>query len=164
MREASSTGLTDVTLLTHVSDGTSEVAVRRVDTPKGTRLELEAIDTGHRLRLDAVTLECLTWQDKETFLSFVDRNDSQDSAGRVDVQRDSSGDNISNLTSVTNEFGHVDVGVYEDATSRWLQITAPKLGFTTRLNAAALESVVWQDRKTFTELIRNRLEDSVTES
>jgi hypothetical protein len=139
------------------------VAVRRVDTPKGVRLELEAADPAHRLRLDAVTLECLTWQERETFLRFLEQHDREDARGRAEVRRGPTDQAVPTLLSVTNEFGHVDVGAYDGATSEWLQLTAPKLGFTVRLNAAALEGVVWQDRETFTELIRERLEDPVTE-
>lgn len=47
------------------------VRVRKVYTRNGERLEIEAPKLGHRIRLDPVELESLTWQDHEVFSGFL---------------------------------------------------------------------------------------------
>lgn len=43
------------------------VRIRKILTRNGERLEIEAPKLGHVIRLDAVALEALTWQEPELF-------------------------------------------------------------------------------------------------
>jgi hypothetical protein len=47
------------------------VEVRKIQTPKGERLEIESPKKGHVIRLDALELESLTWQEKDIFDEFL---------------------------------------------------------------------------------------------
>ncbi|WP_256301537.1 hypothetical protein [Haloarchaeobius salinus] len=162
MSDNSLTTTVTVTPLTRVATQGTAVVVRRVTTPKGARLELDASRVDERIRLDAVTLECLAWQDRSTFLSFLDQQEQSRPADELLVQREP-GDNLTEeLTRITNEFGHVEIQVPDTDTPTWVELVAPKLGYTTRLNAVALESIASQDQSTFTELLRQRLEDPKT--
>lgn len=55
------------------------VLVRKVDTPDGERLEIEAPKAGHCIQLDARELETIAWQDTATFTRFL-----QDPFGPLD--------------------------------------------------------------------------------
>jgi hypothetical protein len=49
----------------------AEVAVRKVNTRNGVRLEVSAPKLGRRIRLCPLELEALTWQTSETFSQFL---------------------------------------------------------------------------------------------
>ena len=49
----------------------AEVRLRKVLTRNGERLEISAPRRGRSILLDAVELESLTWQPKETFSAFL---------------------------------------------------------------------------------------------
>ena len=49
----------------------ASVLVRKVPTRNGVRLEIFSPRLGHRIQLDAVALESLTWQTIETFSRFL---------------------------------------------------------------------------------------------
>lgn len=48
------------------------VRVRKIWTRNGERLEIEAPKLSHRIRLDALELESITWQTPETFSRFLE--------------------------------------------------------------------------------------------
>jgi hypothetical protein len=48
------------------------VRIRKVSTRNGERLEIEAPKLGHSIRLDAVALETLTWQEPELFSTLLE--------------------------------------------------------------------------------------------
>lgn len=48
------------------------VCVRKVRTRNGARLEISSPRLGHRIQLDALALESLTWQPMETFTRFLE--------------------------------------------------------------------------------------------
>lgn len=48
------------------------VRVRKVWTRNGERLEIEAPKLGHRILLDAIELESISWQPTETFSKFLE--------------------------------------------------------------------------------------------
>jgi hypothetical protein len=49
----------------------ADVVVRRVCTRNGVRLEISSPRRGTTVRLDAVVLEALTWQEPELFTSLL---------------------------------------------------------------------------------------------
>lgn len=50
----------------------AEVMVRRVHTRNGVRLEISSPRMDTSIRLDALELESLTWQDPEIFSEFLE--------------------------------------------------------------------------------------------
>jgi hypothetical protein len=54
-----------------VSNEFGTVEVRKIHTGRGERLELRSVGLGHSIRLDALQLESITWQDSETFSEFM---------------------------------------------------------------------------------------------
>ncbi|SEH64020.1 hypothetical protein SAMN05192561_1184 [Halopenitus malekzadehii] len=50
----------------------TEVYVKKVHTGKGERLEVVSPKTGFSIRLDALGLEGLSWQDPETISKFLE--------------------------------------------------------------------------------------------
>lgn len=171
--ETAPVGKTTVRPLAELREADATVAVREVETPKGTRLELESVDRGERIRLDAVALESLTWQDRETYERFLDPDAGGDS-GERDAESDAeAGDDrypnlvatdriddasTTRLVDITNEFAHVVVREVATPDRTLVELTAPKMDFTVYLNALALDGVVRQSTATFTELLRRRVE------
>lgn len=51
----------------------ADVRIRRVHTRNGQRLEITSPRRGTTVLLDAVELECLTWQPPETFSDLLAR-------------------------------------------------------------------------------------------
>lgn len=60
----------DVTL--QVGNEFAVVHVRKVQTRNGERIEIHTPRLGYRIQLDAIELESLTWQPKETFSRFLE--------------------------------------------------------------------------------------------
>lgn len=50
----------------------ASVCVRKIWTRNGARLEISSPRLGHRIQLDALALESLTWQTMETFTRFLE--------------------------------------------------------------------------------------------
>jgi hypothetical protein len=48
------------------------VRIRKVLTRNGERLEIEAPKRGHAIRLDAVALEALSWQEPQLFSTLLE--------------------------------------------------------------------------------------------
>ncbi|MFB6184319.1 MAG: hypothetical protein ABEI96_07170 [Haloarculaceae archaeon] len=171
-------GKTSIRPLATVSGRDATIAVREVETPKGTRLELESTERDASVRLDAVALESLTWQDRDTYRSFLhdvdttardgDPADVVATSDPADVVATSDPDDgpggttedptTTRLVEVTNEFAHVVVSEVETGDGDRLELTAPKMDFTVYLNATALAGVAHQSQETFTELLRRRVE------
>lgn len=54
-----------------VTNEFAEIRIRKVYTRNGERLEIESRRRGYAIQLDALELEGLTWQPKETFSQFL---------------------------------------------------------------------------------------------
>ena len=54
-----------------VSNEFATISVRKVCTRNGERLEIISPRLGHRIVLDALALESLTWQTMDTFSRFL---------------------------------------------------------------------------------------------
>lgn len=57
---------------TVIANEFAEVLVRRVRTRNGVRLEIRSPRMDRSIRLDALELESLTWQDPEVFSGFLE--------------------------------------------------------------------------------------------
>lgn len=147
---------TAVRSLATIEGDDAEVTVRIVETPKGERLELESV-AGDSIRLDAVALECLAWQDRSRFASFFGaaEGDPADHGSLVAHPHDQL--TRRDLTSITNEFAHVDVRAIPGSPDL-LELGAPKAGVTVCLTAPALAKVAAQRPEAITELVRQRVE------
>lgn len=146
---------TEVRPLAGIGGHGVDVRVRHVDTPKGERLELDA-DRG-RIRLDAVALECLAYQDERRFEAFFEPPDGgRDAPTVVDAPDDA--EPATDLTSITNEFAHVDVRTATTPDGDLLELAAPKAGLSVYLTAPALERIAAQPQAAITELVRRRVE------
>ncbi|MFD9667125.1 dihydrodiol dehydrogenase [Rhodococcus sp. NPDC059968] len=68
----------------HAGDGTIDaeftvvneftaVRVRKILTRNGQRLEITSLRLDHQIRLDALALEALSWQNEETISAYLDQ-------------------------------------------------------------------------------------------
>jgi len=140
--------------LTELAQADLRVELRRVETPKGIRLELRTPDAS--LALDAVELEALSWQ------SPADVHDLPH-APPTDVPSadppDGDDPNRSRLVTISNEFGFVVVYEGETADVPWVEFVAKKQHSSIRLNAAGLAAVAKQDHDLFTAWIAKSLHE-----
>ncbi|MEU5397837.1 hypothetical protein ABZ348_00870 [Streptomyces sp. NPDC005963] len=49
------------------------VRISKVRTPNGHRVEIRSLRLGHRIRLDPLALESISWQTPEVFSRFLDQ-------------------------------------------------------------------------------------------
>jgi hypothetical protein len=56
-----------------VSNEFADVVITRVRTRNGVRLDIWSARRGTRVQLDAVELDCLSYQPKETFSELIER-------------------------------------------------------------------------------------------
>lgn len=138
-----------------LDDSHTTVEIRKIFTPAGERLEIEAPRRGYRIRLDAMELEALSWQDHETFAGWLADGDSLpagfDGAELTDDR--AAGAEVVHEWTVTNEFAEAHVRKLTDPAGEWLEIEAPKLGYLIRLQSVELEGVTWQETETFTQFL-----------
>lgn len=127
-----------------VADGECTVTVQKVFTRMGERLDLRAETLGERVRLDAIMLESVAWQDPSEMAeraATVDRNDPLPAPEPLDAERE---DDI----TVSSEFAQARVSKV-DGDPEQLEIAAPKLGYDVRLGPRELEWLTLQDHETF---------------
>lgn len=144
-----------VHLLTTIEGDDVDVHVREVETPKGERLELETGDRADRIRLDAVALESLTWQDFDSFVRLVVGTDA--SAEAIVTAYDGEF-TATALTQITNEFGHVNVRELDTPDGQLLELDAQNMAYSAQLNAAALAAIARLSIEAFGTLIREKIE------
>lgn len=161
-------GLTETTL-TSIESPTASIEVSRVQTPKGARLELRRGNApDERTRLDAVSLECLTWQERSTFTRLADEFGQQGDSDAIEVTSsviieeanptEEPEHTSTALTRITNEFAHANVDQLTTDQTEYLEILAPKLNQRIALNADALDALIDPPMSIFDELIRDEIE------
>lgn len=131
------------------------IEVRKIFTPAGERLEIEAPERGHRIRLDAMELESLSWQDHDTFVEFLAAGDALPEGFETTAPAIDSDDEleVAYEWTVTNEFAEAHVRKLQSPAGEWLEIEAPKLGYVIRLAPLELAGVTWQETETFTAFL-----------
>lgn len=146
--------------LARVGGAEVTVAVREIETPKGERLELEAVESDERIRLDAVALEAVTWQTDASLARSL--GDGSPITARSELRTldpaDEAAGTGETLASVTNEFAHVDVRAGAPGEPAGLELFAPKSNHRVWLNPPALVLVCRQSDATFSALIRREVE------
>lgn len=130
-----------------VADGDAVVRAQKVFTRMGERLELAAESLGTSVRLDAIMLESVSWQDPEELADLaaeVDRSDAVPPAA-------GDGDEREEPLTVSSEFAMANVRKVSDGGSEQLEREAPKLGHEIHLGARELEWLTLQDHEKFSE-------------
>lgn len=137
-----------------LADDHATLELRKIFTPAGERFEIEATDLGHSIRLDAMELETLSWQDHETYIGFLeDRGELPEGfSGMAGTALDADATVVQEW-SVTNEFAEAHVRKLETGDGERLEIEAPKLGYRIRLAPLEVEGVTWQETETFTTFL-----------
>jgi len=125
-------------------DGDPRVLVRRVRTPKGERLEVRTVDDV--IRIDALGLESLSWQDPDVFASWLD--------GEYDGVPDASDAEARAEFTISNEYADVVVRAVRDADTPHVVIESPKKHFSLRADALALAALAAQDTDVFSDFLR----------
>lgn len=131
-----------------VADGRDEVTVTKIFTPKGERLELRAAD-GDRCRLDAIELECLSWQDAALFEEVVE--DAGGDAGSVLAPAPD--DDPDPAVRVSNEYAEVTVGPVTTEDGAALHVASAPLHYANSIRPVALRAVIGREVGFFSDLL-----------
>lgn len=119
------------------------VAVRKLRTPNGERLELD--DGDDRIRLDALELESLTWQDDAFFEDTLGVPDRPTVAVSADAVREAA------RYKIGNEYTTVWIRLTADGDR--LLLSSAKMGFATHVGPAELAALARRDQAFFTGLL-----------
>ncbi|MFB6297636.1 MAG: hypothetical protein ABEH56_03865 [Salinirussus sp.] len=133
-----------------IVDEDAAVTVRKVFTRMGERLEVTTERLGRSVRLDAIVLESVTWQDAEVLARRGTDLGGPDSPRRAPEPSDGGTEREDRIT-ISSEFAQAAVEKVRVDGRPLLSIEAPKLGYSIRLPATALEWLATQDHETFTE-------------
>lgn len=134
-----------------LSDGESTVVVEKVFTRTGERLEIAAPRLDRSIRLDAIALESLTWQDDEEMAErAASVPDGQDEAAAAEA---ASGPECEDAITVSNEYAMATLEKETGEDGDYLAAAAPKLGYDARLSVRELEWVTTQNHETFSEFL-----------
>lgn len=128
------------------------VTLRKVDTRMGERLEIRAPAAGS-IRLDAVALESVTWQDPGELARAAGR---EGLVGKDDPDADRSGATTSDgseTVTVANEYAQVEVARTTGDGADRLHLRSPKLGHEIALGPAELAWLTRQDHETFSAFL-----------
>lgn len=131
-------------------DAGPAVLVEKVATRNGHRMAITSVPSGHNAQLDPLELECLTWQDAETFrrlaTAAITTTVHEPGAWLPD---DDGGETL----ELANEFATVLLHKVLVGRTEHLDVVARKLGARTRLDVPMLQGVAAQPPETFTALL-----------
>jgi len=131
---------------TEIRGDDAVVLARRIKTPKGERLELR--DGEDLLRVDALGLESLTWQDLDVFSEFLGYE--YDLANRTESEAE---DTVDCEFTLSNEYADIVVRSVDSPDGDRLIIEAPKKHFSVRVDAEGLQGLAAQDTSIFSEFL-----------
>ncbi|WP_135304775.1 hypothetical protein [Haloarcula amylovorans] len=123
------------------ADGTT-ATLTKVTTPTGARIEVESKDV--TTRLDALDCETLTWQDESFYATLVD--------GEYEYRTVEPQPREPAAIQISNEYTVVRFRVEADRSA--VELTAPKLGYGTRVDARAFAALTEKPKTFFSELLR----------
>lgn len=138
--DLSTTGRTGDELRVENDDVT--VTLQKVRTPTGERLAVHDEAQGST-RLDALELESLTWQDAAFFDDLVD--------GAYDYRAIGPSPREPAGLQISNEYTVVRLSVIDDGEA--VELTAPKMGYGTRVDARAFTQLVDKPKTFFSALL-----------
>ncbi|WP_280535480.1 hypothetical protein [Halopenitus sp. POP-27] len=131
-----------------VSSTERTVTVRKIETPKGERVEFESSAEARTLSVDALGLESLTWQSPDVFtVEPVDENDAEpleEDADEVDCDVE---------FELMNEYAYVRVRRLQSPVRTTLEIHAPKKRERIQITPAGLEGLARRDHTVFSEYL-----------
>lgn len=129
-----------------LSDGTRSVVLEKLRTPNGERLVIES--AGESVRLDAVALESLTWQDDEFFADLTGHphEKSVDATGDAEP-----------AMQIGNEYTTIRIRVHETGGGPVITLRSPKLEYQCRLSVAELAAVAGKSLGFFSDLLETPL-------
>jgi len=131
-----------------VSTGEQTGTVRKLKTRKGERVEIRSPSGDESLRVDALGLESLSWQETETLERFLPE-------GHDMALLDEDSDDVASDTGfkLSNEYAQVHVRRLRSPGQSTLQIRAPKKREQIQIDAVALGGLASQDHMLFTEFL-----------
>ncbi|UPM44327.1 hypothetical protein [Halocatena salina] len=131
-----------------LSDDTTTVAIHEHTTPNGTRLAIRP-ESGPGCRLDALELECVTWQE-EGFLQKEGTVDPTHSTGKASAEPHAT-------LRIGNEYALVELRAVEIDTEDRLLIESVKMGYTIVLGPSELATLARQEPSFFSTLLETPL-------
>lgn len=131
---------------TTLSDGETTVTVRHIKTPKGERLEIRSVTDA--IRIDAMGLESLSWQDQGVFDEFL----GYEYDFRVGSESDAETETIIEFV-ISNEYADVVVRVLETVDGDRLVLEAPKKQYSLQADATCLDALAAQDSSIFSAFL-----------
>ena len=127
------------------------IGLNRIETPKGERLEIETPTSS--IRLDAVALEALTWQDNDALAALPSADTVQQKSGfEANDQAERT-----RLTTISNEFGFVVVYETHTETGIHIDLAAEKQDESIRLCPSELETLAREDQDLITQWVKTDL-------
>jgi|GEM_PF-2556979 len=127
---------------TTLSDGETDTLVRHIKTPKGERLEVRSATDA--IRIDAMGLESLSWQDQDVFDEFL----GYEYDLSVGSESDTETETVSEFV-ISNEYADVVVRVLETVDGDRLVLEAPKKQYNLQADATCLDALAEQDSSIF---------------
>lgn len=132
-----------------MTDTTETVVVRKV-LSRGERLQLVVEDTGDEIKLDALALESLTWQDPDYVAEIADQDPPVDTTSEGGLEFKSDDGEL----RIVNEYSQILITSSEAAPGN-LRIVEPSEGFEIELDEAHLSQLATVGNLDFvTELLR----------
>lgn len=128
-----------------LTDGDRTVTVRKQRTPNGERLAIRGADG--EIRLDALALESLTWQDADFF-------------ERLTTEPHLPGENATNGSDelqIGNEYAVVRLRTLETNAGPRVAIESVKMGYSCRLSPAELDALTREGMGFFSSLLETPL-------
>lgn len=133
----------DATITLRADD--QAVSLVRALTRTGERLRIETDDG--TIRLDALALESLTWQDDEFFTGLT--GDDHTTGANAEPTDET--------LQIGNEYTVVQLTALDTEDGPRLEIESPKLGYACQLSVAELAALSRGDMDLFSELLRTPL-------
>lgn len=134
----------DIVDETVLSDGRTDVTVRHIKTPKGERLEVQSATDA--IRIDAMGLESLSWQDQAVFDEFLGHEYGFPISPEADAE-------VVTEFVISNEYADVVVRGLDTTDGDRLVIEAPKKQFSLQADTACLEALAEQDSSIFSAFL-----------
>lgn len=131
-------------------DGDAVVTAQKVFTRMGERLALEAESLGESVRLDAIMLESVAWQDPDDLTARAADIDRSDAVPPT-TGESSTIDERDEPMTISSEFAMARIHTVEVDGATALKIAAPKLGHDIRLGPRELEWLTHQEHEIFSE-------------
>lgn len=129
-----------------LADGDHHVQLRKFLTPNGERLVIES--DGASVRLDALALESLSWQDSAFFEKLTGRDHAVDFEISVDGEP---------TMQIGNEYTTIKIRCHDMASSPMVSLRSPKLEYHCVLDAAELGAIAHQNPAFFSDLLATPL-------